>query len=125
MTSWTEAHNYMSEPDDEPPPCPGCADLTRRLESEQEHLSEIVLDVPQADGSPALMRCTPNLPDIVTALVEALKVVDRRGEALIGEQQWYAWGSECPNMMRQVREALKAAGVELFVPWYARKQPEG
>ena len=81
----------------------------------EEELSEIVYDNGQ---TPPLMKCTPNLPEIVTALVEVLKVVDRRGEALIGEEQWYAWGSECPNLMRQVRAALKLAGVELYKPKY-------
>jgi hypothetical protein len=68
MTSWTEAHNYGQERDDEPPPCGGCADLQRRYDSMCEELSEVVLDVPQADGSPALMRCSPHLPDVVQSL---------------------------------------------------------
>lgn len=37
----------------------------------------MVLDVPQADGSPALMRCSPNLPQVVRDLVEACQVANR------------------------------------------------
>jgi hypothetical protein len=78
MTSWLEAMNYGKEwEDDGPPPCPGCVDLQRRLDNEHEFLSEVVLGVPQADGSPALMRCSPNLPQVVRDLVEACQVANR------------------------------------------------
>jgi len=77
MTSWTEAHNYGQERDDEPPPCGGCADLQRKYDLMAEELSEVVLDIPQADGVPAVMRCTPDLPELVAGLVNACQVANR------------------------------------------------
>lgn len=100
----------MSERDDqEPPACPECVKLQRRIDDDAEHLSEIVYD-PNTDGTltvTPLMRCTPDLPEIVTGLIEALKAVDREAEALIGEANWYA-SSQAPTLMRKVRAALAA-----------------
>lgn len=119
MTSMTEAHAYAcacEQDEPQPPPCPTCVQAERKAEQYEEQLSEVVLDTPQADGSPALMRCSPALPDVVAKLVEVVKWLDRKGEAYIGEAQWCAWGPECPNLMRAAREALKAAGVEPHKP---------
>lgn len=51
------------------------------------------------------------LRDVNATMLAALQSVDRRIEALVGEQRWYECGNEPAKLCREVRAAIaKATG---------------
>lgn len=90
----------------EPPPCPQCVQLQRRIDDAIEEVSEIVYN-PNLDDTltkTPLMRCTPDLPEIVTNLADALAALLVAVQPCSDPQLWH----HMEPAMRKAGAALEA-----------------